>query len=236
MQMKRLLLPLLAALALPTDVNANWFSGDITIKSDVGSRFIVKKQTISSKGYFEASDYIKLVKNNLKRKMQYSFNNEIKRIEGNLSLYKNDYFRKYPHLDKTYPTWNDLISTLEKDPYMHPADKEFLINFIKKSNIRLKKLKKQRQIETQKYRKDNLTNIFQGKHAEEIRYKVIYEDLNGYKTVDDFTSKVLCLNPKLSSREKNNWNKFRESDVIEKGTSVKKYWIRKAICDKYAKL
>ena len=233
--MKRFLIPLLAALALPTAVNANWFRGDITIKSDVGSRFIVKKQTISSEGYFEANDYIKLVKSNLESKMYNSFNNKIKSTEHYLSLYKNDYFRKYPHLNKTYSTWNDLISTLEKDLIVHPADKRFLINYIEKNEILLKKLKKQRQIETQKYSKDNLTNIFQGLHAEEIRYKVIYEDLNGYKTVDNFTSKVLCLNPKLSSREKNNWNEFKARDVIEEGTSVKKYWIRKAICDKYAK-
>ena len=41
--MKRLLLPLLAALALPTAVNANPFSGDIVLKNDIGEKYLVKK-------------------------------------------------------------------------------------------------------------------------------------------------------------------------------------------------
>tara|TARA_B100000073_G_scaffold105755_1_gene84849 strand:- start:160 stop:768 length:609 start_codon:yes stop_codon:yes gene_type:complete len=44
--MKRLLLPLLAALALPTAVNANWLSGDIVETNAVGEKKIVKKGTI----------------------------------------------------------------------------------------------------------------------------------------------------------------------------------------------
>ena len=44
--MKRLLLPLLTALALPTAVNANWFSGDIVVKNAIGEKTIVKKGTI----------------------------------------------------------------------------------------------------------------------------------------------------------------------------------------------
>ena len=44
--MKRLLLPLLAVLALPTAVNANPFSGDIVIKNAIGEKTIVKKATI----------------------------------------------------------------------------------------------------------------------------------------------------------------------------------------------
>ena len=44
--MKPLLLPLLAALALPTAVNANWFSGDFVVKTNLGEKFIVKKNTI----------------------------------------------------------------------------------------------------------------------------------------------------------------------------------------------
>ena len=43
--MKRLLLPLLAALALPTAVNAFPF-GDIVEKNDLGEKYIVKKSTV----------------------------------------------------------------------------------------------------------------------------------------------------------------------------------------------
>ena len=45
--MKRLLLPLLAALTLPTAVHANWFSGDVSIKNNLGEKTIVKKETLS---------------------------------------------------------------------------------------------------------------------------------------------------------------------------------------------
>ena len=45
--MKRLILPLLAALALPTAVNANPFSGDIVLKNDIGEKYIVKKTAVN---------------------------------------------------------------------------------------------------------------------------------------------------------------------------------------------
>ena len=44
---KRLLLPLLAALALPTAVEANPFSGDIVYKTDLGEKYIVKKSAVA---------------------------------------------------------------------------------------------------------------------------------------------------------------------------------------------
>ena len=56
--MKRLLLPLLAALALPTAVNANWFSRDIVIKSNIGSKFIIKEATVSIEENYYKSDYV----------------------------------------------------------------------------------------------------------------------------------------------------------------------------------
>ena len=44
--MKRLSLSLLALLALPTDVNANFFSGDFVEKTDIDKKYIVKKLTV----------------------------------------------------------------------------------------------------------------------------------------------------------------------------------------------
>tara|TARA_A100001035_G_scaffold157041_1_gene123976 strand:+ start:81 stop:242 length:162 start_codon:yes stop_codon:yes gene_type:complete len=40
--MKRLSLPLMALRALPTDVNANFFNGDIVEKTDIGKKYILK--------------------------------------------------------------------------------------------------------------------------------------------------------------------------------------------------
>ena len=46
--MKRLLLPLLAALALPTTVNALPWNNDIVVKTKVGEKFIVKDSTVTT--------------------------------------------------------------------------------------------------------------------------------------------------------------------------------------------
>ena len=57
--MKRLLLPLLAALALPTDVNANPFSKDITFKTPLGEKYIIKGKSINRMN-MNQDDFIKL--------------------------------------------------------------------------------------------------------------------------------------------------------------------------------
>ena len=50
LQMNRLLLLLLAALALPTPLEANPFSGDIVYKTDLGEKYIVKKSAVAIRG------------------------------------------------------------------------------------------------------------------------------------------------------------------------------------------
>ena len=47
--MKRLLIPLIVAIALPNAVNANWFSGDLVWTNSVGEKTIIKKGTIRLK-------------------------------------------------------------------------------------------------------------------------------------------------------------------------------------------
>ena len=65
--MKCLLLPLLTALALPTAVNANWFSGDIVVKNYLGEKTIVKKETVSIGNKYD----IGWIKNILKNRGDY---------------------------------------------------------------------------------------------------------------------------------------------------------------------
>ena len=48
--MRRLLLPLMAALALPPALEANPFSGDIVYKTDLGEKYIVKKSAFAIRG------------------------------------------------------------------------------------------------------------------------------------------------------------------------------------------
>ena len=55
--MKRLLLPLLAAIALPTAVNANLFSNDLTVKTPLGEKYIIKGKSIQRENY-KQEDFI----------------------------------------------------------------------------------------------------------------------------------------------------------------------------------
>ena len=63
--MKRLLLPLLAALALPTAVNAFPFGNDVEIENTVGEKILIKGKTISTKNLYK-KDLIKLMEQNIK--------------------------------------------------------------------------------------------------------------------------------------------------------------------------
>ena len=49
--MKRLVLPLLAALALPTAVNAFPWNSDIVVKTDLGEKYIVKESAVTVSTY-----------------------------------------------------------------------------------------------------------------------------------------------------------------------------------------
>ena len=44
--------------SFPTVVNANWFSRDIVIKSNIGSKFIIKQATVSIEENYYKSDYV----------------------------------------------------------------------------------------------------------------------------------------------------------------------------------
>ena len=74
--MKRLLLPLLAALALPTAVNAFPFGNDVTIENTVGEKILVKGKTISTKN-LNKNDLVNLIDTNIaKLEKRIEFDNE----------------------------------------------------------------------------------------------------------------------------------------------------------------
>ena len=64
--MKRLLLPLLAALALPTAVHAFPWS-DIVVKTDLGEKYVVKDSSVTKTSY-EVDDAISILKKNAREK------------------------------------------------------------------------------------------------------------------------------------------------------------------------
>ncbi len=58
--MKHLLLSLLAAIALPTAVNAFPWSSDIVVKTDLGEKFVVKESAVNVIP-MGANDLIKII-------------------------------------------------------------------------------------------------------------------------------------------------------------------------------
>ena len=98
--MKRLLLPLLAAIALPTAVNANWFSGDIVVKNYLGEKTIVKKKTVSIGDKYDMG-WIK---------------NILKNSSDNYRRRSKDYLKKYEETNvETFLEWsNDNKSKIKE--------------------------------------------------------------------------------------------------------------------------
>ena len=209
--MKRLLLPLLAALALPTAVNA-FFLKDIVIYSDVGNKYIVKEATVSVQEKYYKSDYIKV----MKKWRQRNYKRWINKIKKEVSSaewalgYKGNYY-SIEQLDRARIT-------------------------LKESERRMRQAKEQRDILNKKdYQAVEQGGVGDNKHAVLISYRTIFQDLNGYKQADDYRSFVFCINPKLRVDLKKYWRDREGSGiVIEKSSDIRDHHIRKAICDKYA--
>lgn len=97
--MKRLLLPLLAALALPPAVNAFPFGNDVQTENDVGEKILVKGSTINVQRF-----YAKDLKNNIEE--------TIKMFESEVSNYENDYIKG---LENSLEIANKNLSYFERE-------------------------------------------------------------------------------------------------------------------------
>ena len=83
--MKRLLLPLLTALALPTAVSALPFGNDLEIKNNVGEKTLIKGKTVSIKNLYK-KDLINIIDKQIK------YGKEMKSItEGEIDTWKKRY-------------------------------------------------------------------------------------------------------------------------------------------------
>ena len=83
--MKRLLLPLLTALVLPTAVSALPFGNDLEIKNNVGEKTLIKGKTVSIKNLYK-KDLINIIDKQIK------YGKEMKSItEGEIDTWKKRY-------------------------------------------------------------------------------------------------------------------------------------------------
>ena len=209
--MKRLLLSILAALALPTAVNALPFR-DIVIKTGVGEKYTVKNATVSLQENYYKSDYIKMMKEYRQR----NYKRWIKEIKEGVSFAKmalsnggTGYTQKY------LVRARKEVKQSERDMLSAKSQRDILIKSI--------------------YRGLEKGGVGDNKHAVLFNYRIIFEDLNGYKQADYYRSFAFCLNPKLRVDLKSEWRRLKGSgSVIEKSSDIRNHHIRKAICDKYA--
>ena len=226
--MKRLLLPLLAAIALPTAVNAFPFGNDVTTKNNVGEKILVKGSTINVK-----QQYADDLKNNILE--------TIKVFKGNLNK-KKEYL---PDLENKLGTEKQALKMWEKgytDMESSEASRDMYKPYFQKSaeavsyyENKILEVKKS----IQEYRgiinsaKNDLLVLKESRnviHKNQIYFKPILIDLNGQKAVQLEIS-MPCLNPKLDSKLVGLWNKY--SSTKEEYIQLKN--LNKKICDKYSK-
>ena len=223
--MKRLLLPLLAALTLPNSVNAIPFTPEfifenltkIEIKTDIGEKYIIKKSAVKVKNIFKKSDYISVVSEKItkdyKLKIKKSDDYTQCLIDANngtgIVLPKGCDLSSFWD-SKKYKNWDEMVADKSRFRYVNKN----LDYFKTEINQKVKK-------ETQ--------YAFNGIHAVKISYTAIFQDLNNLKSSLG-KKEIICLNPKLSKEESRNWHqkysrmKIRDQDIV----SVK-------VCGRYAK-
>ena len=242
--MKRLLLPLLSVLALPTAVNANLFSNDLIVKTPLGEKYIIKGKSIQRENY-KQEDFINGATSIFESK---KINNaEIKKLEK-----KIDEINAYGYV-------NDLLyqECVDKRPFYFTDNKEsrkYIENCRKKSNNLYAMNKERREIERKPFEEEILkielknkqidekilllkdeykTNTITGIHVQRLIFKPIYNDLNNKKIIlNQFAA--FCLNPKLTEIPKLFWEdtKLVNDEYNDADLST---LIEQKVCKKFAK-
>ena len=175
--MKRLLLTLLAAIALPTAVNANPFSGDIVDKTLLGEKYIVKKTTIKIMEPYTIQNSFDFLKERpvflteMVEKIQGFIDEWEGKYEDCLATRKRDYCDVVQNYPKTIAMW-------EKDKAKHEEYEQEEKDRVTKFAPAFKK-----------YSPNKVISI-------EIKYTPIFEDLNGKKSVQNESS-VYCYNESI---------------------------------------
>ena len=204
--MKRLLLaPILLALTS--------CSNNVTIKTNVGEKMLVKSATVSTKS-FDKSDLINLI------------NRNIEPLEKDYLYYQNQsqYFKNQ---------YNWTLDFCVKNPLLCDVSEQYRYRDSWINNDR-DAIKYEEKITNYKAFKSsiNKNNFNLGEtHKISIIFTPIYIDINNKKKVGD-VELIYCFNPSLDKTLKEAWiktSKTFEKENYENGLLLKK------ICDKYAK-
>ena len=209
--MKRLLLPLLAAIALPTAVNAFPFWNDVQTENDVGEKILVKDTSVVSLNK-TFQDLIPLITSYwdevIEKEISHEDRSTLKKEQESLAFYKR---RRYGKLIEIQ------TSILES-----------AIDRVKKSDDRLENKRSSKESLVRQIKEIELDNTVPQINIINVLFKPISIDLNKNKTVLNQTY-YSCFNPELKEEIKGLWRSY-DLSIEEYNTDL-----YKKICKKYAK-
>ena len=205
--MKRLLLPLLAALALPTAVNANFFSGDIVEKTDIGEKYIVKKSTVYETKSWKNKLAIQEDIEASKEMIEYYKKSTAKQIDLITSM------KEQTDIEAMKKTYQDTIDMYEN------RLKRKIDEFTKNINSQKQKLEV-----LNEYIDKNQNNLLM------FSFTPIYVDLNGNKRIQE-SMKVACVSPFINEEKRKELKEKSGEYLVDSGD----YDLSSKVCKQYAK-
>jgi len=209
--MKRLLLPLLAAIALPTAVNAFPFWNDVQTENDVGEKILVKGTSVVSLNK-TFQDLIPLITSYwdeaIEEEISHEDRSRLKKEQESLAFYKSRRYGKLIEIQTSI-----LESAMDR---------------VKKSDDRLEYKRSSKESLVRQIKEIELDNTVPQINIINVLFKPISIDLNKNKTVLNQTY-YSCFNPELKEEIKGLWRSY-DLSIEEYNTDL-----YKKICKKYAK-
>ena len=218
--MKRLLLPLLAALALPTAVNAFPFNGDVVVKTDFGEKYIIKESSINLLEEEKIQDTL-----NFKEQ-------EIEEVKESIAWHKSSTSLEREYLAICEKNPKDIIC---ESVNLFKENIEISDETLKIVNKRLEKY--QNDLSILNKLNTELKKLNTDLIKKKISFRPIIVDLNNQKKISD-ENFVWCINPKLNKLSKeilSNDNFYRKNISEDKSKLIPYEEIQNKICKKYAK-
>ena len=213
--MKRLLLPLLAALALPIAVNAFPFGKNLQFKNDIGTKYLIKGDAVYS-NYLSSKDLVSPINKyqedryKTTRKLFNASLDEKREFGGYLRPYaEGGALAKNKNASKQLKFWKEKMDEADKDmdEIMSIEKKDSKLT---KENLELLKTSENIKI-----------------HAVNLKFQPILIDLNNNQSVEQEIT-ISCLNPELSREIRQLWIDYYP---LKGGEGERQL----AICKKYAK-
>ena len=214
--MKLLLIPLLTVITLPNAVNALPFRNDLQFKTNIGTKILIKGNTVKSQ-YYSSSDLIPFIKN-IQKKWDEINKQKFRDLEQTINK------------ERTYIASYAKGEELDRnDPDYAAKERAFIkgkIAVFKKRQESLMKKNADKLSETNNHIKiisEDSNKI----HVVNLSFSPINIDLNNNRSIAD-KEFISCINPILSEDIRSLWAKYGLIEEIKDKREKK-------ICEKYAK-